>query len=289
MPTIFRGVCEVCGQPYEGRSERWCSVQCAARGRGAILKEIADAAPRFVDYRVLDNDEPWAVTCDWHVPAFDPEITELLFATAQTRGVRQLLVLGDFLDFETLSCFDRDNWEATLEGEIDAARALLKLLTEQFDKVVWIVGNHERRLNRKLGFAMRSHEGVAKLVCADLLEAGLIEISRYPFLFVETPLGRYLACHPKSYSDIAGTVPEKLASIHGCHVLSTHGHHVGFRFDPSGKYVCWDIGGMFSGDKVAYSQLSMTTHRAWGEGFGVLDAGHYQQYTLHPAFTAAAR
>jgi len=291
MPITHAGVCRFCGRPYRGRGQLYCSVECrSAHQRGDTplpdrIVALADAAPRFVDHPQLTNEHPWAITSDWHCRGFSSDLSLRLLEVCAARGVDQLLIAGDFLNFDTLSRYPPSVPRPNIEDELEAAGEMMGCLAERFATILWIYGNHETRLERKLQLAFSTGSPLGRLVAPDLLRREVLTVSRYPYATIETPCGRYMVTHPKSFSDLAPNVAERLAIKFHAHILNTHGHHVGFRFDPSGKFMCWEIGGMMDGEKIGYRQMSVTTHRTWVGGFGILEAGHYQQYTMHPAQT----
>ena len=56
---------------------------------------------------------------------------------------------------------------------------------------------------------------------------------------------KVMVTHPKSYSQISGSVAIRLAEKYHMDVINAHGHFAAMRFDRSGKFQAVDLGGLF--------------------------------------------
>jgi hypothetical protein len=93
-----------------------------------------------------------------------------------------------------------------------------------------------------------------------------------------------MCVHPKSYSQKAGIASRALCSKYLKNVLNTHGHHVGWNYDPSGKFLAVDLGGMFDPEKIEYMNIKTTTHPVWNSGFGMLRNGYFHLFDQQTDF-----
>lgn len=91
---------------------------------------------------------------DPHVPKNNPQVTELIFSFAKWWKPDKVFIIGDLIDFYTLSSFDQTpNYQYTAQDEIDLAgdfiQRVISVIPEESD-IVWLLGNHEYRFTRYL-------------------------------------------------------------------------------------------------------------------------------------------
>ena len=87
---------------------------------------------------------------DWHVPFHDRRVTKLVLSFLKDYKPTHIYLIGDFLDFYSLSRFDKDPERITSLGhEIEEATELLNRIrkTTPRAKIHYQDGNHEDRLN----------------------------------------------------------------------------------------------------------------------------------------------
>jgi hypothetical protein len=115
-----------------------------------------------------------------------------------------------------------------------------------------------------------------RMMFADLDNALLerVELSNLDHQVIETPNGEYYVCHPKSYASNPLTTARRLAGIHLKHIITGHSHHTAVGHDPSGTFVCAEIGGFFDKEKTQYLQRT-TTYPKWQNGYGFIDTDGY--------------
>lgn len=90
---------------------------------------------------------------DLHIPFHDRKALKLMLKVASSIGVDEVVLLGDVVDFYSVSQFGKDPRVSTLlTEEISAARAFLDELDSLFPsaKKVYLSGNHEQRLENYL-------------------------------------------------------------------------------------------------------------------------------------------
>lgn len=90
---------------------------------------------------------------DTHIPFHDRRAFALMIKCAKKRKIKEVVILGDFLDFYSVSRHDKDpRVKESLKQEIDQGNKALDVLDDEFKKArkVYIEGNHELRLTNYL-------------------------------------------------------------------------------------------------------------------------------------------
>lgn len=254
------------------------SVEAAdSGGRPQVEAAIHDAAPldevtlipRFDGEFHLPMDD-YLITCDYHSPYHSIEWHNRSLDVAKKRGIRNVIIIGDLVDFGFASFFYTDN-RPTYDMEKDENKRLIRSFMDNFDKVYLVKGNHEDRLGRMTD---------GKLQVQVLLELwtreewqNRFQYSPYDRAFIGSD---WMLVHPKSYSQISGQVAKKLAAIKHMNVINAHGHFLSYGYDMSGKFLAVDMGGMFDVSKIEYKNIKTSTHPEWNNGFGILKDGHFE-------------
>jgi predicted phosphodiesterase len=93
----------------------------------------------------------WLVMCDLHIPYHNiPTISELINYGIQ-KGVKAILINGDFLDCYPLSKFQPDPRKRSFADELEAGREFLDQLAKWTGaRIFFKYGNHEERLEKLL-------------------------------------------------------------------------------------------------------------------------------------------
>jgi hypothetical protein len=260
------------------------AVRCKINDMGlkSIIRE--SPYPKFDSPLVMEGDA--VVLPDLEMPFHHAEFTNRVLDLSQSWGIKQAILAGDVLHFDSLSGWE-PNWAKLEEGgivasaeeklmefskslpakkqgelmelignigqrseadgvstELGIARKELHKITELFDKVDFVLGNHEGRLLRALQTTLDPQE------VKRLLEGGdKWRIAEYYFSYLDTAQGRYQIEHPKNASKFSAS---RLASKHLCHILMAHSHQLNFTFDPSGTYYAIEMGCMVDENRLAY-------------------------------------
>jgi predicted phosphodiesterase len=208
------------------------------------------------------------VTSDWHVPYCDLNLAEKVIDTAKKNKIKKIVIAGDFLNLDILSVFVSKPYE--LDKELDNAYDVWSLLSETFEEIIYLPGNHEWRLNRKLETPCEFRRIVRMF--AQETENCKIITSEYDSITLFSENSEWLICHPKNYSQIKNRIAYRLAGKYECNTISAHGHFCGMVVSESGKYVCIDSGGLFDPNKILYAQ-NTTTYPVWNQGFAMVVGG----------------
>jgi predicted phosphodiesterase len=215
-----------------------------------------------------------AVTADWHHPLCNYElVNEFLMHAEDTGATNWLVVAGDWFNIDALSAFDfKDERNANLSREMYGSNETMSRVLQVFDRVYLSWGNHDARVHKSLGYKV-SFARAMRMMFADL-DSDLMDkiiLSNLDHQYIDTPNGRYTVCHPKTYNQAPLTTARKLASKLHTNVITGHSHHTAIGHDPSGRYVCAEIGGFFDARKTAYLQRT-TTFPNWQNGYGFIDS-----------------
>ena len=146
----------------------------------------------------------------------------------------------------------------------------------QFDKVYFLLGNHDARMLKRLDYMIK-YADLMNIVVQD--EQERVVVSQYPKAQVVQAGQEWLVIHPKCYSRVAGQKAKRITEKEHCHVVSTHGHMTALTFDISGKYHAVDIGGNVDYSKVEYVNQQITDHPKWVNSFVVLEKGLPRLFT----------
>lgn len=249
------------------------------RGLGVPLSGDSDSVT-LPSGLTIKLDEPivhqgnLAVTADWHIPLYDPEYAGRFLKEAKERGHKQLVLAGDFFNFDALSQYEPKQHEAGLELELDTAKAVMRILLDTFDTVYYLWGNHDVRLHRALGFTIQFKEAM-KLMFGELGTEALNKVvfTNLDHMWVESEDGtKWYICHPKNYTQMPLSTARKLASKYNAHVITAHSHHCAVGYGPDGEKIVAELGGFFDKEKTAYLQRS-TTFPTWQQGYCFIENG----------------
>jgi len=229
---------------------------------------------------VLDKPIEFAgnimLTADWHIPLYDPSYVNNMLRTAKREDIKTLCIGGDFFNFDALSQYEPKQEDAGLEGELEEGIAVMRVLLETFDQVFYLWGNHDARMHKALGFAIRFREAM-KLVFGGVGSDALdkITFTNLDHMWIhghgEDP---WYVCHPRTYSRAPLSGATKLAAKTNSHVACAHSHHCAVGYAVNGKHMVAELGGLFDYHKTAYLQRS-TTFPTWQQGYGWLKDGTF--------------
>lgn len=237
---------------------------------------VSSISPEYM----VELDQPLTITgdvgitADFHIPLYDPEYVNTMIETFRDAGIKTLVVGGDFLNMDELSRFDDKQSSAGLEFEIGEAVKVMEVLTESFDRIVYMWGNHDARLHKALGLKLQFKHAM-KLIFNELDKEGLtkIEFTNLDHVWVETAEGeRWYICHPASYTRVPLTTARVLSAKFDAHVITAHSHHCAVGYAIDGEHVVAEIGGLFDKTKTAYLQRTVT-NPTWTQGFALLKDG----------------
>jgi predicted phosphodiesterase len=236
---------------------------------------------------------------DIHLPFVDIGLLEKALRVARLLNIKQLVILGDLIDFESVAKFDFGGEQYTLMEELHIARDYFKEFEKQFDRIVFIRGNHDERAIKTLkkikhiletslkATEYSAYQAILGIDVSDtpwhqykrFFESDKVEVSNHAKCEFE---GKYIGLHPSNYSRNPPTVEKAFAHKYHKHIIGTHAHTSALGFDTSGDYICIQLGGLVDSDLVFYKNMRETTHPEWVPAFGWIKNKKLGYYIQHP-------
>lgn len=213
----------------------------------------------------------WMVVGDVHAPCTDYDMAQLIPAISEKYlpECQGLIIAGDLINADAWSKYASVIALPSWQEEIAAARHLLKIWFETFDKIVWLMGNHEIR---KL-----VHDGgqttVQELKDA-ILQSDKLDVTVLDRCFVDADNGKWLICHGGNYRQMQLSAASEYAQKYRAHVISHHEHHLAMGQSKYKWQTVVNNGGLFDPDKLAYVKLKTTTSPNMARGFSMLRGGY---------------
>lgn len=213
------------------------------------------------------------VTADYHVPLHDPKYINKMLEAARSRGIDQLIIAGDYWNFDAISQYHPKQSAANLEVELPVGLDVMRTLLKTFEHVYFLKGNHDYRFVKALGYKLSFAESM-RLLFGGLGEK---ELSRITFTnldhcWLDSGFESFYICHPGNYSSVPLKVPRDLANKLNSHVISAHCHHCAVGYSLDAEHVAIEVGGFFDYSKTEYLQES-NTYPVWQQGFVIVENG----------------
>lgn len=159
------------------------------------------------------------LTGDWHIPH---QIPNLFSVIDQMPKVQTVVLMGDICDFYQISRYRKDPARLMKLGEeLEMTKTALAAIARRAKKVVYLYGNHERRLDRFLADNAPELLSLPGLQLHELLELEKMKIEPWPDLYLE--LNGFVLTH----GDYAGAnVGKKYLSLIGKSGACGHTHRL---------------------------------------------------------------
>ena len=257
--TSLEDLARELGITYNSLHSRLYRIRKKVQSRPELFNVQLGSAP------VLSGD--WMIVGDVHVPTTDYELAALvgLVAKRHLKKPRNLLIAGDFWNMDAFSNYTALVPLPTWAEEMKAGEQLLTEWLEEFDRIILLEGNHERRLVKLTG---------GEVWPEMLYRDPHIEFSRYPYAIIQSNTGEWRVTHPKQYSKQPMNLASYLALKFRQNIISFHEHHFGLTYDEFGRHIIINGGGLFDPKKVAYVQLDDSKTPAMVPGFVMLKGGY---------------
>lgn len=250
------------------RDERIASKLSTLSGDGWTPEDYSQRT-RIREDRIL-------ILGDAHVPYHDPELLAEALTEARVSQVEAIVWLGDLMDMPTFSSWGQEDLSTLYTRELEMVRRIIQLAATIVPKQYWSSGNHEMRFMRRNSY----HFGMKQLAMmaglGDMLADGSLVVSDNPTLDYG-PEGStkrsWMLTHPASYGGQPLVVPGRVADRYQANVISAHAHHWAMGKSPSGRFTVVESGGIFKPESIQYVQHRITDHRAWTQGYVLLEHG----------------
>jgi len=149
----------------------------------------------------MDN---YMVSCDYHSPAHSEMWVNLYLAIAEKFKIKKNIVIGDLFEFHFIM-HHYTELARSLDKEVIQAQPVINAL-DYFDENILLQGNHEARVGRGTNSLIQANH-LFKLFGAEIWEKKF-KYSTYDKLNIGDD---WMAVHPKSYSQVSGSVAIRLA------------------------------------------------------------------------------
>jgi hypothetical protein len=204
---------------------------------------------------------------DAEIPDHSQKIFEAAIAIAKKFGLKDLIITGDLIALDSFSKWMRAQvYQLAFREELDPMIITIKVFLQTFDRIIYISGNHERRLNH----AVDGHINIGDF----LTNIPGLEFSEYAYCNLRSGNRDWLICHQKNFSVVPLSVPTKISEVRQKNVWCAHNHRLAAGKDKSGKYHVVEGGHCRSVNHTAYKMLQVTCHPEWNAGFGMIINGY---------------
>ena len=213
------------------------------------------------------------VTSDWHVGYYDAEMMNRAIRVAKLLGIKEMVLVGDALDLMNLSVFEprtRSEKQTGVEDELDELGYMMSRWLGHFDRIYYIMGNHEAR-----GFkAMQWEIGVDKffsLLNLPDAKRERLTVDSFEYCVIKSAGTQWICSHDKARR-VPLSRPRDHTVINESNVLSAGGHDLGWTTGLGGR-VAGALGGMFDPRRFHYVQRSLGNFGKLQPGFWVIING----------------
>lgn len=217
---------------------------------------------------ILEGDA--VIVGDIHVPCTDYDWAQraAMVGLYHLAAPRTLVIAGDLVNADFASRYDLIHELPRWDQEVQAARHLFRVWLEVFDRVIFLAGNHERRLSK----FTRGELGMQHL--ADLLlQDERVIVSHWGHCLLISGGIPYRVTHARNYSLNSLTVGHELANKYQQHIINHHQHHLSKGMDRFKRFIVIDNGALVDQDKLAYVVLDDSRSPAMAKGFTLVRGG----------------
>lgn len=207
---------------------------------------------------------------DIHAPYTDPVFWQLALQVGKKhlKKPRQCIIGGDWSNQDVFSRYEPTVRPPSWAEEREAMRAQVRDLLGVFDRVYWIMGNHDRRLIKAMGGELDDEDMLAMIVSNPKFQS-----TNYGWCTVTSGGKKWRITHPAGYSQLPANYARELAAKHEANVISFHEHHLAQTWDKFGRFVVVNGGCLVDPAKLAYVMLDDNKAPAMQRGFVLLKNG----------------
>jgi len=213
------------------------------------------------------------VMADCHVPFHDSNWCNRIITYALKRGISQLILAGDFIDWAAFGIYGR-LVKVEAHEEIAAARQFFEAL-QGFETVVVILGNHEMRLIRQLDYKL----GAEELTPMFASHPGLV-VTDYHWCTLRSGGQNWRISHPKNAHMKPCSVATRLVAKNSLtHVATGHDHVCGKIKTEDGRHWAVSTGACLMPAKLDYTTMIDNTRWQIAQGALIIREGYPELLT----------
>lgn len=235
------------------------------------------------DFTVVERFEgDCVVVGDVHVPTTDFDFAKMVSVVGKEelshKVPKTLIICGDLINADAYSKYSESAVPNSFDMELDLTQELLMGWGETFDRIIYTMGNHERRLFVAMRgmFQARHYQ--------DLL-GGHAEVFREGSIEILSGGKLWRATHPMNYRRNTGMLGDILAQKYQCNVIVHHEHHVGIRRDSYNRYTVINNGGLHDHKAMLYVHEADNTSPVMQNSFVVIRNGLGKLFTPYDTIT----
>ena len=118
-------------------------------------------------------DSTILILADAHIPYHDTNSLRIALEYGQDIGVEGIMLLGDWIDFFSISLWIKDPRRRNIQNELDTCHTILGIIREAFPdaNIYYLLGNHEERLERYLRVKAPELLGYRALEFAEMIDS----------------------------------------------------------------------------------------------------------------------
>lgn len=254
-------------------------VQIAAREAAVPFKQIVTPIVYndFLDLEINDA----IIISDLEMPDADPDMLEAAFLLGVSKGIRTLIIVGDFNAFDQPFLTTHPvvyNGSMSIGENVKRSVKLIEVMLMWFREVIITSGNHDERVAKSTGGSYSHEELFAKF-------GDRVRISRYRYMWLRNKRGYAYLCHPTNYSEdsakLAAQIYDKMVAPDGTKpyaLVMAHTHQPQFRKSKDNLCECYALGCIRDIERTEYVMQSSNKFAQWGQSVLVLKNGYFTHY-----------
>ncbi len=259
---------------------------------------IPDGGGRYFDDFITIESDDFLVISDLEIPDHDPAMVQAAKLTAKAKGIRTLIIAGDAIacDQDSINTWKplwRIGSALNLQAAIGLFALILVSLSEVFDRIIVIRGNHDDRIAKATGGEIWIGM-IMEFVKNRLRSNCTIEFSRYSYVYAKTSRGWTYICHPKNFSDVSVNLGRQIYDsnngpnydpadlnpvVEKCHIVLAHTHNAQRGWSKDGYREIIGLGCMRDTSKTEYVMTNSSKHAEWSQGFLFVKQGYFYDAT----------
>lgn len=238
----------------------------------AFLKVEQSRRKLLTDHLIVD--ESVLILGDVEIPFHNAEHINKCIHIAKQRGIKRLVLAGDFFHFEAFSFFPGGDKDA--EKELAEIESYVTPFIKDFDEIYFVPGNHDRRLSRLMDRFLPTERTAKLIIPYELAEefGRKVRFTDHQYLQVGIGAHKWRIVHPKATSAVPAAATRKIAENNDCNVIMAHNHLLGMQQTGDGRHVAIEIGCSVDYNRLGYYMTQDTTRPKMTTGAVLLERNY---------------